>query len=328
LKKIDYEDPHHFTIEKLESFKDTILTTPIEVNYYDFYFKDEEKPRASDQFVSFAVNYLIDFGVVPNWQWHYERFSPKMEVKEIKNVTREVLINKRRTKFSATKPTLTQEEENEDNSSEWRLSIKDGQALVGIYTNETEEYKQAGKPPKYKFALGHRAIKNLLITHLGDAQATDISNFFDDIIEDIKTIKEKKGTVDSLKILTKNEIPMPFLVAAKSTKSLDNNQLREKAIRRIDRLIEEMENILPQGDSKPKVRLRRAEKNRKIMECYNFFEWNYDNSTEYKFLRKDEYQQMSVYHYCLDKRWEKKINERTFSLIKNSLDGTLAEKET
>jgi hypothetical protein len=326
LKKIDYIDPHRFTVEKLEKFTDTILTTPIEVNYYDFYFKDEEKPRASDQFVSFAVNYLIDFGVVPNWNWHYERFSPKMEVKEIKNVTREVLINKRRTKFSATKPTLTQEEENEDNSSEWRLSIKDGQALVGIYTDETEEYKQAGKPPKYKFALGHRAIKNLLITHLGVSQVTDINNFFDDIIDDIKMIKEKKGTIESLKILTKKEIPMSFLVTAKATKSLDTNQLRERAIRRIDRLIGDMKDILPHGDEKPKVRLKRAEKNRRIMECYNFFDWNYDDSTEYKFLRKDEYQQMSVYHYCLDKRWDKKINEKTFNFIKNSLDGTLRRK--
>ena len=36
------------------------------------------------------------------------------------------------------------------------------------------------------------------------------------------------------------------------------------------------------------------------MRCYKFFNWHYPADNKFKFLRKDEYQRMSVYHYSLE----------------------------
>ena len=47
--------------------------------------------------------------------------------------------------------------------------------------------------------------------------------------------------------------------------------------------------------------ISRNEKNRIIMDCYQLFDWKYPDTGTYKFLRRDEYQNMSIYHYMLER---------------------------
>lgn len=274
--------------EKILAFEEAIKDAPIEVGYYDFYFEAEEKPRSFERFAAFAVQYLIGFKKVPNWCWMVEKFEVKPIKKEVevygKTENKELLVNKRTVAFHASIP------------ADSRLAITDEQVMVGIYTNESEEHRQKGLAPRHKFLLGHRAIKNLLIACLEDKK--DISGFFDEMITDIDKIKN--GDASNLSILTANEIPMSFKIASKEAKPLEIAQLREKANKRISLLISELMLFMEKAPTtKP---MSRAEKNRQIMRCYKFFDWNYEDKSEFKFLRKNEYQQMSVYHYCLQDR--------------------------
>jgi len=83
------------------------------------------------------------------------------------------------------------------------------------------------------------------------------------------------------------------------------NEFKEKINNRIDRYDEIIKSI-----AEKVIPLSRNEKNRMIMEVYNLFDWHYPNQTEIKFLRKDEYQLMSVFHYTL-------YNKPNYELIKD-----------
>lgn len=319
-QKLSYKN-----LTKVLDFKDLILSSPIEVTYYDFFFKDEEKPRHSDNFVHFAINYLIDFQLVPNWFWLFERYAPeKQTVRKVINGKEEVqsvLVNKRNTRFCTTTPELTDTDKEVDNASKWRLAINnDNQILVGIYTDESPEYRSSGKAPKFKFLLGHRAIKNLLLTHINNgAKPENINDFFDDIILDIKTLKTSVPvSKNSLRILTDNEIPKSFLVKSGINKPLNNEQLLTITTARINGIKSKLENV--RADVSAYSKLKRAEKNQLIMDCYRLFDWQYPLDNKFKFLRKNEYQQMSVYHYCLDKKWDTvKFSNKLFNDIKSEL---------
>lgn len=286
--------------DKLETFEKALKTHPIELSYYDFYYESNEKPRAFDHFVRFAVQYLIDFQKVNTWHWMFERFEPELEVKEKmvngKKEKVELLVNKRRVMFSNQKPSLAKTNDSEDNSSDWRLAINDGQVLVGIF-----DKGQTNDTPKHKFLLGHRALKNLLIASLDNKQ---IEFFFNSIIADLQKLKGPNNTdVANLRILTANEIPTSFKIANKQEPALDTPQLRLLADKRIENIINELKVF--NNNTETKIPMGRAEKNRQIMRCYKYFDWAYEAKSEFKFLRQHEYQQMSVYHYCLEKRTRK-----------------------
>lgn len=312
--------------EQFETFEEAILSSPIEVGYYDFYFEADDKPRAFDRFVSFAVQYLIDFEKVKDWYWMFERFEPEIEIKDKmvyeQHQKVELLVNKRRVMYSAKKPTLAKVNDAQDNTSDWRLAITDGQVVVGIYTDEPEEYRLAGKAPKHKFLLGHRALKNLLITSFEDKieDNYDLNHFFEDIIADIDAVRNKAeiSSIQDFKILTANELPISFKVALKAERALDTPQLRTEAKKRMERIIQK---LTPFAElEKPKKYLSRAEKNRQIMRCYTFFDWQYPNDSKFKFLRQDEYQRMSVYHYCLEERKNNNLQHGTYAfLIKEAM---------
>lgn len=305
--------------EKLESFEEAIKTHPIELSYNDFYYETNEKPRAFDHFVHFAVQYLIDFEKVKTWYWMFERFEPELEVKEKmvngKMEKVELLVNKRRVMFSNQKPSLAKTNDSEDNSSDWRLAIKDGQVIVGIFDHEQTDKTDT---PKHKFLLGHRALKNILIASFEDKK--EISTFFMGIILDINKLKDPSTQTDTtnLRILQANEIPTSFKIANKQEPTLDTPQLRMLANKRIDKIVDELQVFA--DNTKAKIPMGRAEKNRQIMRCYKYFDWHYEAKSEFKFLRQNEYQQMSVYHYCLEKRTGKDLSRGKYAfLIQNAL---------
>jgi hypothetical protein len=288
---------------KTEAFLKLLNEKPIEVGYYDFYFEETEKPRAIDMFTRFAVQYLIDFGKV-QWQWMYEKFDIVSDTKETleygKKVVKDVQVNKRTTFFSATIP------------EKGRLSVThDGQVTVGIEVAD-------GK--LYKFVLGHRALKNLLIAQLDNK---DIKGFFTPIIIDIQRIKKasienQPLDISKLAILRDDEMPASFKVAIQA-ETMDSEGLREKAKKRIESIVEEL-TVFANGEKTP---LSRNEKNRQIMRCYTFFDWKYPQDNKFKFLRKDEYQRMSVYHYCLEKRRNPDLKLGNYNiLIKDALPHT------
>jgi|GEM_PF-1449372 len=267
----------------LLKFKTKIKTEPIEINYHDYYFEADEKPRANDLFVKYTCQYLIDFKIVPTWHFMFETFGETKTSTTENNIETTFTPKTRTTVYSNSMP------------ENYRLALTDeNQIVIGIYTSREEENKSAGIPPKNKFLIGAKALKNLLIGLV--FQNRPIDNFFNDIIADTDRIRNANGIkieYSDLKILKdKNYLPQSFKLAMQ-VETVDLKTLKDKAKSRIEHLIKELREI----DANAK-KLSKAEKNRQIMRCYKYFDWEYADGGKYKFLRKNEYQQMSVYHYC------------------------------
>ena len=252
----------------VENLKESIRKEPIEVSYRDFFYREGENPRPSERFTEFAVKYLIDFGLVPEWEWLVEKFDT--ELKNEKEVSKSVKF------FSSTIP------------NDARLSIKNDHIIVRV--------KHDINNPPVRFLLGHRTIKNLIAAHfLYDTRNNRLPHFFKSILSDLKNIREKNN-IDNLQTLTSNEIPESLLQSFQNTSTkVKQKNLADKAEQRIKHIVEELEKAKIQ-------KMNRADKNRQIMRCYKYFDWEYPNDSQFKFLRKDEYQRMSVFHYCLEKR--------------------------
>jgi hypothetical protein len=297
------------TNERLIVFQDEIKNSPIEITYHDFFFEEDKKPRSSQRFTEFACRYLIDNNIVPNWHWMIK----KTEVR-IKKNTQLVLG-----KPISTESEIIKESVSFQNSPdiETRLAFtSDEQVTVGVFLSEDEKKNSA--IPEHKFVLGHKAIANLLIAHLVDKK--DIATFFDPIINDIISIKKTAANsptlLTTLNVLQKNEIPESFLIHMQEKQGYSIGALKEKAQKRIENLLAQAEQFATSTYSgKP---LSRAEKNRIIMRWYLFFNWNYSNNTAYKFLRKDEYQKLSVYHYCLEKNDRNRKDH--YSFLREGID--------
>ncbi len=289
-----------------DGFEARVLEEPIEVDYYDFYYEQEQKIRKNDSFLFYSVRYLIDFQVT-NWYWLVEKFEIEEEIRTVeefgKKVEKIFMVNKRRVKFARQIP------------EGWRLAIDDeNHAMIGFFANENDENERSSKEASHKFAIGHKAIRALMITHF-DKQLEEnkpINDFFKPIITDIDTITSKNLKV-VLQLLDKNELPKSFKILRNLHLKDNLETVKNEAMQLLDKKIKNLRDIISgEGESK---RWRRAEKNRFIMDCYTYYEWNYPNNHKFKFLRKNEYQNMSVYHYCLDRKKEGTWQARNFEFL-------------
>jgi hypothetical protein len=289
-----------------DGFEAKVLQEPIEVDYYDFYYEQEQKIRKQDSFLYFSIRYLIDFQIT-NWYWLVEKFEIEEEKRTIeeygKKVEKTFMVNKRRVKFARQIP------------EDWRLAIDDeNHAMIGFFADETGENERSSNQATHKFSIGHKVLKALMMTHF-DRQRDEtmpLNNFFNPIIADIETIRSKNNAA-VLQILDKNELPKSFKIL-RNLQAKDNlESMKNEAIQHLDKKIKNLRNIISgEGDSKY---WRRADKNRFIMDCYTYFEWNYPNNNKFKFLRKNEYQNMSVYHYCLDKKKQGTWKAKNFEFL-------------
>lgn len=275
-----------------DGFEFRVLEEPIEVDYYDFYYEQEQKIRKQDNFLFYSVRYLIDFQVT-NWYWLVEKFEIEEEKRIVeefgKKVEKEFMVNKRRVKFVRQIP------------EGWRLAIDDeNHIMIGFFADETGENERSSKEASHKFSIGHKAIKALMMTHFDKQRVTQpINDFFKPIIADIQTIRNKNQDI-ALQLLSKNELPKSFKILREMQPKDNLETVKKEAIALLDKKIKFLQDII-KGESESK-RWRRADKNRFIMDCYTYYDWKYPNNHKFKFLRKNEYQNMSVYHYCLDRK--------------------------
>ncbi len=288
---------------------------PIEVSHYDFFYKDDNKPRAVEMFSRYVVQYFIDFDVIQDdkWEWLFEIHGfvdGEVADKNAPNGKRKGKMLKKINIFSSKIPDQAKcktqfENENagktidESTITKPRLAVThDGQVTVRI-KREKGKNEKTQQPVYHKFVLGISALKNLLIAHREDKP---ILNFFDDVTNDLDKISKANGQTiawSDLALLTPKDVPTAWQVAMKA-QTIDDSTLREKAKKRLHIIIEDLEKWTKKDSTLP--HLSRADKNRQIMRCYTFFDWVYPNDSKFKFLRKNEYQRLSVYHYLLEKR--------------------------
>jgi hypothetical protein len=263
-----------------KELKERIATEPIELTYYNFYFQLEQKPRAEDQFMSFAVNYLIDKGVLKDVEWLLEKFEPEAIAKKNDQKNKPEIINvvKRIKTYNASI------------LEGYRLCIEDGHALFRKNTN-----------PELIFGIGQNTMRNLLIGHF---RGQAIGEIIPKIIADLNKIKlaGTKGqalSFEQLELLNDKTTPRYLRLMMRNQKTLENETMsfaRQKAKARSTSLIEYFTKI-KEGD----IQLTRKEINTQLIRCYKYFDWKYPAKNEFKFLRQNEYQIMSIYHYTLAK---------------------------
>jgi hypothetical protein len=262
----------------IKELKYRVVTEPIELDYYDTCFETGQKLRTTDRFLEFAVNYLIDKKVVGNWEWLIEKFEPEEVIKqaeagvETKNVIKRVKL------YSALIP------------EEFRLCTKNDHVLVRLKSN-----------PETVFGIGQNAMRNLLLAHFHNHNIDEVlQKLVSDILKIRKTgIKGESLNYSELNLLNDKTIPRYLQLMMRDGKVLQNETLSSietKAKARIERLVEYFEGI-----KTGEVKLTRKEINTQLIRCYKFFDWEYPNNSQFKFLRQNEYQLMSIYHYTLAK---------------------------
>lgn len=161
--------------------------------------------------------------------------------------------------------------------AQWRLRFTpDNQVLCKLKGNS--------RP----FLIGHKAMRNLLIAHLRDNQKP--KSLLEAIQFDLN--KMISGShVSELQILDNSTIPATLLGHEKYNVT---NATRE----RIKWLKITLEEQLKNANN-----IRRAEKNRQVMQCYRLYEWPRRKSNDVEmFLRHNEYNNLSIYHYMLEKK--------------------------
>lgn len=254
------------TLEKLKE-------SPVTLRYLDLFYEEERKPRQKSRFMRFAVQYLIDFNVTPNLCWQWQAFEVRLN-----NEGQQVL-----TELTCLAPKNPGE-------GDWRLKFThDDQILVSYNKGTKPQAEGEKKEPTQRmqtYLIGHRVMRNLLIAHLVGGK--NIESLFETLEKELTGLRS--GTDPTFELLEDIYIPP-------SLKKLAGYDLRSKTAKRIDTLAKRLEDI-----QKNKHNLRRAEKNRQIMRCYRFYEWQNRRSNGVEiFLRKHEYKLLSMYHYTMER---------------------------
>jgi len=272
----DYNKNQSIKQKDYTELKEKVVTESIELIYHNFYFETGQKPRSNNCFMEFAVNYLIDNNVVPNWEWLIEKFESEEVDKKTENNDHKKAIIHIKT-YSTFIP------------DGYRLNIKEDHVLLRLKSE-----------PEIIIAIGENAMRNLLLTHF---HAKSINEVIEKTISDINEIKQSaendKALTGSLDLLNDKTMPRYLKLMMRDKSTVQNETINNSIVQakdRIERLIKYFEDLHDE-----RVKLNRREINTQLIRCYKYFDWNYPDNSKFKFLRQNEYQLMSIYHYTLAK---------------------------
>lgn len=265
-----YENKHKKQEKWLGFLKTRLASAPIELRHFDLYQVADQKPRTADRFIEQCVDYLMDFGITPNWHWAFETFRTETKTDPKTGAKKEVL--RKVIEFHPRCP----------DTGNWRLCVDSSHILVKL--------RGEGRP----FAFGENALRNLMVavTDRLDKPNSDAQNLLDRIQADLQTVEAaaqsgKPLDFSTLQLLDSDTLPEVLLLRTGATQPA--NWLR-KTQNRVAHIIGVLADL-----QKDKTGLSRADRNEQVMRCYQFFDWNP------KFLRQNEYQQLSIFHYSLER---------------------------
>jgi len=276
-------------IDKKGNEKLEIEPEPIQVYQQDYVLRTNQKFRKGNRFVFYTAKYLMDFAG-DNWYWGMERFM------QIKEEDKNGLVKiKDYFKASAIPP-------NED----YRLTLENGHIYVAVLKDENV-VKNHNK--FYQFALGPNAMRYLAayIQKNETKYATVLQQFFHSLVDDLKKL-ESKGYFDD-----KEEYALlekPFVSNYLQPAFNDQDKLKKLLVNRFAFIKNEWKNALANRQY-----ISRAVKNKMVMGAYRLFEWSSEKRPDGKFLRANEYNQMSICHYSLHLKAKKPGQQITFDYL-------------
>lgn len=272
-----YENNHKKQDKWLDKLREKLETAPIELRHFDLYQEADQKPRTTDRFIEWCVEYLMDFDITPNWYWAFESFQTVRKTDAQTGKTKQVL--QKVVEYHRSKPA----------EGNFRLCVDSDHILVKLSDKKSER----------PFALGANTLRNLMILLMErrlDKPNSDIQNLLTDARDDLRTLTEAAAanrpiSPDTLKLLDRKTIPDALLQQVGDAGSLKRRaDWRQKTRSRLAHIVQILE-----GLKRDKTGLSRAKKNEQVMRCYQFFDW------DPKFLRQNEYQQLSIFHYSLER---------------------------
>jgi hypothetical protein len=242
----------------------------------------QQKPRAENHFVRYAAQFLIDKNWVPQWQWLVENHTITL--------TEDVLKNKLHKKYHPTVP------------DGWRLHVKENKVVIKIENPDKSRY---GEQDYFLFGLGVNALRYLIACGMLHTDKKKLNAFLANVIltDMARLVAYSRGQGDRPDYLYLEDQYIPAIFGKRRKASLNEplnfnenaallKGLREAVEKKIDSEIDYLNDVKSKA-----IRLRKAEKNRLILDCYQYFDWT--ETVGKKFLRASEYNQLSICHYLL-----------------------------
>lgn len=267
-----YENGHKKQEKWLDMLKTRLASAPIELRHFDLYQVADQKPRTADRFIEQCVDYLMDFGITPNWHWAFETFRTETKTDPKTGAKKEVL--RKIIEFHPNRP----------DTGNWRLCVDSDHILVKLSASKSDR----------PFAFGENALRNLMVavTDRFDKPNSEVQNLLTRVQADLQTVcaAAKSGKaldLNTLQLLGRDTLPEVLLLRIGAAQPADWLRKTQNRVAHIIAVLE--------GLQQDKTGLSRADRNEQAMRCYQFFDWNP------KFLRQNEYQQLSIFHYSLER---------------------------
>jgi hypothetical protein len=282
------EMPFKPVYKKVKGFTTEFPPEPIQIYRQDFVLGTKHKFRAGNRFVFYMARFLMDFAG-DQWYWGMENFPNP-------NEGQKTIIK--------TKQYFKSGEIPED--GDYRLTLEDNHVYLALPKNFTSGNNHERF---HQFAVGPAAMR-YLACYIKDHEKTyadDLYKFLQTLAADLENL-QRVGHFDEKDGYALLEAPF---IAGYLKPNVDDNY--DKVITtvksRIAHIKQEWASAL---DNRPY--LSRAAKNRLVMNAYRLFDWNIEGRSDGKFLRKDEYNQLSICHYSLNLKNNPKSNNKQISL--------------
>ena len=276
-----------------------------------YYREDDIKLRKKDYFIEWAIRYFIDSNLLPDA--YFEKVVDKSE--EQQEASKIIYKLKRKTIWV------------NNPKADFSFRIADNQINIGI--------EKGGKI--YRLRLGEKVIKYLLLWHFRGENKEDksIQGFLEAVAEDLAIIHSDtadKINMASLQMLEAFSIP-PVLFKTRVAEVNEKGSTVVMYETQVTKYLEaNLKWIKESLDKQPK--LNRNQKNAIILDAYRLFDFTHTQGS--KFLRKNEYEQMSICHFMLNQNKQKvyglicnvfMLEERLPKEIKDILDIVIKTKD-
>ncbi len=262
---------------------------PMVFHLSHYYKEQEQKLRQEDRFLEWGVQYLLDYGLLPGCLVEVERYTNDPKYKEDTDAYK----LKRQLFYEAAIP------------PQHRLRIIDGHINIAVPN-------PGGYPALIKLRMGEKLLKYLLTAVMGQKpqNGQTVDGFFNTIAADyIQALAaQKSGNPATYTLLEPFALPPALLGDKKQTPSV-----REELAKALDKKIDWLQEQLAGRKS-----YNRNQKNEVILKAYLLYDFS--ETTGKKYLRMNEYEQMSICHYMLNQNPDKVMGliNNTFKL-KNRL---------
>lgn len=258
-----------------------------------YYYREQENNlRQEDRFLEWGVRYLMDMELVPDWHFEIEQLVYEQKYNEPDSPYK----LKQKLRWEKTIP------ENH------RLRIRDNQVNVGIRRGNRF----------FRLRIGERLLKYLLHWHFiePNKKGLAINDFLLAVTKDLEQVHTSATPIspDQLDVIDTFSIPaLYFKTKIRSGAFLPQpvssvkDQTRKYLIERINWIDDQLSSL---------KKLSRNQKNEILLDAYRLYDFSTTEGS--KFLRKNEYGQMSICHYMLNQNKDKVFHliPKTFKLHK------------